>query len=161
MLQNLNLSPNLGRPLLLMLSNGVRGGNVWKPSLVMIAALVMGSSFIAYAQQRDYDGGAHFEHYRLSPEDRAAFVDARIAALKAGLELTSDQAKNWPTFEQALRDMAQLRAQLRTKHDSEQPVRAYDAPRRQHGQGKRCAQAYRGRGHTALPESERRTEGAL
>ena len=41
----------------------------------------------------------------------AAFTDARIAALKAGLELTPDQAKNWPAFEQALRDMAQLRIQ--------------------------------------------------
>ena len=39
----------------------------------------------------------------------AAFTDARIAALKAGLQLTPDQAKNWPPFEQALRDMAQLR----------------------------------------------------
>jgi zinc resistance-associated protein len=43
----------------------------------------------------------------------AAFTDARIAALKAGLELTPDQAKNWPAFEQALRDMAELRAQRR------------------------------------------------
>ena len=29
--------------------------------------------------------------------------------MKAGLELTPDQAKNWPAFEQAVRDMAQLR----------------------------------------------------
>jgi hypothetical protein len=59
-------------------------------------------------------GGTHFEHHhhKLSPEDRAAFVDARIAALKAGLELTPDQAKNWPMFEQVLREMAQLRAQF-------------------------------------------------
>ena len=41
----------------------------------------------------------------------AAFTDARIAALKAGLELTPDQAKNWPAFEQAVREMAQLRIQ--------------------------------------------------
>jgi hypothetical protein len=46
-----------------------------------------------------------------SPADITAFTDARIAALKAGLELTPDQAKNWPPFEQALRDMAQLRIQ--------------------------------------------------
>jgi hypothetical protein len=57
-------------------------------------------------------------HHRLSPEDRAAFVDARIAALKAGLELTPDQAKNWPAFEQALRDIAQLRAQLRAAREA-------------------------------------------
>jgi len=93
---------------------------MWKPLLFSIAALVIGSSAIVYAQQRDYDGGARFEHrhHRLSPEDRAAFVDARVAALKAGLELTPDQAKNWPMFEQALRDMAQLRAQLRAAREA-------------------------------------------
>jgi hypothetical protein len=41
----------------------------------------------------------------------AAFTDARIAALKAGLELTPDQAKNWSPFEQAVRELAQLRIQ--------------------------------------------------
>jgi hypothetical protein len=41
----------------------------------------------------------------------AAFTDARIAALKAGLELTPDQAKNWSPFEQAMRELAQLRIQ--------------------------------------------------
>jgi zinc resistance-associated protein len=46
---------------------------------------------------------------RLSAEDLGAFTDARVAALKAGLELTPDQAKNWPAFEQAYRDIAQLR----------------------------------------------------
>ena len=40
-----------------------------------------------------------------------AFADARIAALKAGLQLTPDQAKNWPQFEQAVRDLVQLRIQ--------------------------------------------------
>jgi zinc resistance-associated protein len=54
----------------------------------------------------------------MSAEDRAAFLDARIAALKAGLELTPGQAKNWPAFEQALRDMAQLRAQFRAAREA-------------------------------------------
>ena len=34
-----------------------------------------------------------------SAEDISAFMDARIAALKAGLRLTPDQEKNWPAFE--------------------------------------------------------------
>jgi zinc resistance-associated protein len=46
---------------------------------------------------------------RLSAEDLGAFTDARVAALKAGLELTADQAKNWPAFEQAYRNIAKLR----------------------------------------------------
>src|ERR1700722_13420413 len=88
---------------------------MWKPVVVAAAALAVRGSSIVYAQQHfggpDRDG-QRFEHrHRLSPEDRAAFVDARIAALRAGLGLTPDQAKNWPDFEKALRDMAQLRAE--------------------------------------------------
>ena len=44
------------------------------------------------------------------PEDRAAFLDARIAALKAGLELDADQEKIWPPLESAIRDLAKERA---------------------------------------------------
>jgi hypothetical protein len=49
-------------------------------------------------------------HSHFSVEDRAAFLDARIAALKAGLELTADQEKNWPALESAMRDVAKERA---------------------------------------------------
>jgi hypothetical protein len=75
---------------------------------------IAGTSFV-YAQQQ-YRGPGYFgpggpraERHRPTAADMSAFTDARIAALKAGLELTPDQAKNWPAFEQALRDMAQLR----------------------------------------------------
>jgi hypothetical protein len=90
--------------------------NMLKPVIAATAVLAIAGSSIVYAQQR-WNGpggdGPRFEHHHrhLSAEDRAAFTDARIAALKAGLELTADQAKNWPAFEQALRDMAQLRIQ--------------------------------------------------
>jgi zinc resistance-associated protein len=85
-----------------------------KPVIVAAAALAIAGSTLVYAQQRydgpGGDGGPRFEHrHRPSAEDMAAYTDARIAALKAGLELTPDQAKNWPAFEQALREMAQLR----------------------------------------------------
>jgi hypothetical protein len=99
--------------------------NMWKPVVVATATLAIAGSSLVYAQQRfggpgGYgDGGQRFEHHHhMSPEDRAAFVDARIAALKAGLALTPDQAKNWPAFEQALRDMAQLRAQRRAAREA-------------------------------------------
>jgi hypothetical protein len=49
------------------------------------------------------------QHGRFTPEDRAAFLDARIAALKAGLELTTDQEKNWAPLESAMRDLAKER----------------------------------------------------
>jgi hypothetical protein len=97
--------------------------NMWKSVVVATAALAIAGSSIVYAQQRFGEGGdgprfEHRHHHRMSAEDRAAFVDARIAALKAGLELTPDQAKNWPAFEQALREMAKLRAERRQAREA-------------------------------------------
>jgi len=90
---------------------------MWKPIVVVAAALVLASLSVVYAQEQygrdDGNISRRYQHHRMSAEDIAAFTDARIAALKAGLELTPDQAKNWPAFEQALRDMAELRAQRR------------------------------------------------
>jgi hypothetical protein len=89
-----------------------------KPVIAATVVLAIAGSSLVYAQQRfgGHDGfgerGPRAEHrHRFSAEDMSAFADARIAALKAGLELTPDQAKNWPAFEQALRDMVQLRMQ--------------------------------------------------
>ena len=50
-------------------------------------------------------------HWQYSAEDAKAFVDARIAALKAGLELTPAQEKNWAPVEAAIRDQAKQRAE--------------------------------------------------
>ena len=91
-----------------------------KSVAVGAAALAIVGSSIVYAQQRsggpDGVGSGGFghglrlvAHYRPSIDDMKAFTDARIAALKAGLQLTPDQDKNWPPFEQALRDLAKLR----------------------------------------------------
>jgi hypothetical protein len=48
-------------------------------------------------------------HHEMSTEDHAAFADAKIAALKAGLKLTPAQEKNWPAVETALRDIGKAR----------------------------------------------------
>jgi hypothetical protein len=45
---------------------------------------------------------------RMSPEDMSAFADAHIAALRAGLKLSTEQEKLWPPVEEALRGFAQL-----------------------------------------------------
>jgi hypothetical protein len=106
--------------------------NMLKPVVVATAALAIAGSSLVYAQQRfdgpgSRDGGPRFEQrHRPSAEDMAAFTDARIAALKAGLELTPDQTKNWPAFEQALRDLGQLRIQR---------MQAREAARQQAEQG--------------------------
>jgi hypothetical protein len=99
-----------------------------KPVIAATALLAIAGSGFVYAQQGfggqgfgsqgfgghdgrgfNADGQRTEFRHRPSAADVAAFTDARIAAMKAGLELTSDQAKNWPAFEQAVRDMAQLR----------------------------------------------------
>jgi zinc resistance-associated protein len=90
-----------------------------KPVIAATAVLAIAGSSFVYAQQRNGGPGgfgnggprAEHQHHRLSADDLSAFADARIAALKAGLELTPDQAKNWPAFEGALRNMVQLRVQ--------------------------------------------------
>ena len=42
-------------------------------------------------------------------ENRAALLDAHLAGFKAGLKLTADQEKNWPVFENAVREIAKQR----------------------------------------------------
>jgi hypothetical protein len=67
----------------------------------------------------DQDNGPN---WRPSADDITAFMDARIAALKAGLRLTPDQDKNWPAFESAVRDMAKTRADRWAMRRNEQPA---------------------------------------
>jgi hypothetical protein len=75
-----------------------------KVLLAGVAALAIAGTTVVYAQHRPW-----FEHMRMNPEDRAAFADARIAAVHAGLKLTPDQEKLWPPLEAAVRDFAKLR----------------------------------------------------
>ena len=79
----------------------------------LVGAGIVSTSFTAFAQQtppaKSADSGDKPEHRFIpTPEDRAAFLDARLAALHAGLELTADQDKLWPPVEQALRDFSKL-----------------------------------------------------
>src|ERR1700704_5043502 len=76
-----------------------------KVLLAGTAALVIAGSTAVYAQHRPWFHG----QVRMNPEDRAAFADARIAAVHAGLKLTPDQEKLWPPVETAVRDFAKLR----------------------------------------------------
>src|SRR5215216_6887453 len=69
-----------------------------------IAALAIAGSTAVYAQHH-----RHWGHMRASPEDRAAFADARIAAVHAGLKLSADQEKLWPPVEAAVSEFAKLR----------------------------------------------------
>jgi hypothetical protein len=92
-----------------------------KVFLAGVAALAIAGSTVAYAQNRQW----FHEHMRMSPEDRAAFADAKIAAVHAGLKLTPDQEKLWPPVEAAVREFAKLRidranARMNAKPDDAQ-----------------------------------------
>ncbi|MFK4722717.1 hypothetical protein ABIE89_003817 [Bradyrhizobium niftali] len=79
-----------------------------KFTIAAIAVLSIAGSGAVYAQfHRPWM--EHFRHVRMNPEDRAAFVDARIAAVHAGLKLNADQEKLWPPVEAAVREFAKLR----------------------------------------------------
>jgi hypothetical protein len=76
-----------------------------KVLLAGVAALAIAGSTAVYAQHRPWSHG----HMRMSAEDRAAFADARIAAVRAGLKLTPDQEKLWSPVETAVKEFAKLR----------------------------------------------------
>ncbi|MGP0094943.1 MAG: Spy/CpxP family protein refolding chaperone [Xanthobacteraceae bacterium] len=88
---------------------------MWKTVLAGTAALTIAGSSLVYAQQPGAPpaGPDAQRHWQPSAQDMGAFVDARIAAIKAGVKLTPDQEKNWPAFEQAYRDFAKLRGEQR------------------------------------------------
>jgi len=105
-----------------------------KFTIAAIAVLAIAGSTAVYAQHRHWG----FGHMRMNPEDRAAFADARIAAVHAGLKLNADQEKLWPAVETAVREFAKLRIDranarmeardARRNDDSAQPQPQADDP---------------------------------
>src|SRR6202044_1989037 len=96
-------------------------------AIAIVTALTL-SPFVGGSFAVADDSAQREEHGRFSPEDRAAFVDARIAALKAGLELNAEQEKNWAPLESAMRDLAKQRAERfaawRERRESDQGDKA-------------------------------------
>jgi hypothetical protein len=93
-----------------MIKNTLAAGTI----ALLLAGASTGAVLAQSAPSRDSERGHITAQDRVSAQDRAqdvaAFTDARIAALKAGLKLTADQEKNWPAVETALRDLAKERA---------------------------------------------------
>jgi zinc resistance-associated protein len=79
-------------------------------SVIAVAAALTLTPFMSSGFAVADDSAQRGDHARFSPEDRAAFLDARIAALKAGLQLNAEQEKNWAPLESAIRDLAKERA---------------------------------------------------
>ena len=91
--------------------------------LAVIAAVVIAGSTAVYAQFHPWS----HDHMRMNPEDRAAFADARIAAVHAGLKLTPDQEKLWPPVEAAVRDFAKMRIDRANARMNARPDDSKDA----------------------------------
>jgi hypothetical protein len=71
----------------------------------VIAAAGIAGSTLAYTAHAANEPPSAARMQQMQ-EERAAMLDARLAGLKAGLKLTSDQEKLWPPFEAAIRDAA-------------------------------------------------------
>ena len=77
--------------------------------LAPLAALaVCAFAFTAQAASDESSGSMGMERMQNWAADHEAFLDAKLAGLKAGLKLTPDQDKLWPPFEAAVRDAAKL-----------------------------------------------------
>jgi hypothetical protein len=92
---------------------------MWKQGLAACAVVAVTGLTLAYAQPlsgpgRDQGGpnlqSGQINRWQMSADDLRAFTDARVAAMKAGLQLTPDQERNWRPFEDAYRNLAKLRA---------------------------------------------------
>jgi hypothetical protein len=83
----------------------------WKTLFAATITLALAGSGVAHAQKGP-----------LPHEDRAAVVDARIAAHKAALKLTPVQESNWPAYEAALRRLAKLRVERYQEQKSANPI---------------------------------------
>lgn len=58
-------------------------------------------------------GSSNAQGSRFTAEDRAAFFETRLAAIRTGLRLTAAQEVMWPPLEAAARDMAKQATPLR------------------------------------------------
>jgi hypothetical protein len=79
-------------------------------SLIAAAILVSTCALSARADPMDQmSGPMGMEPMQQWAIDHQALLDAKLAGLKAGLKLTSDQEKLWEPFEAVVRDAAKMR----------------------------------------------------
>ena len=88
-----------------------------KFAIAGMAALIIAGTTAVYAQHHQWFRD-HMGHARMSPEDRAAMADAKIAAVHAGLKLTADQEKMWPPVESAVRELVKIRLDRAAARDA-------------------------------------------
>jgi hypothetical protein len=99
---------------------------MWKPVIAATAALALIGSSLVYAQQQGSGGN----HRQMNPDRYVKRANARIAAIKAGLELTPDQAAKWGPYQQTLEDLIQFRVQRMQARQAAQPQSGNAQPKR-------------------------------
>ena len=92
------------------------------PPFALLAACTFAlAAQVAPGEASEPTGMERMQHWAA---DHAALLDAKLAGLRAGLELTSDQDKLWPPFETAVRDAAKLHMeQMKSMMDRMQKMR--------------------------------------
>jgi hypothetical protein len=127
---------------------------MWKSMLAGAVALALSNAGVAFAQQRPgippaqpsppapqvspapqrapQQAAPAQQRPSAQPQnDARAVAEGRIAELRSRLSLTPEQEKNWPAFEQAYRDFAQLRAERWRDHAaarrSDNPIENFQA----------------------------------
>lgn len=88
-----------------------------KFAIAGVAALAIAATTAVYAQHSWFHDRM-MGHSRMSPEDRAAMADAKIAAVHAGLKLSADQEKLWPPVEGAVRELVKIRLDRAAARDA-------------------------------------------
>jgi hypothetical protein len=81
-----------------------------KSIIALSAAAAVAGSIFAYTAFAQQPPRSDEPRWQPTATDRAAFADARIAAVHAGLTLTPEQEKLWPPVESVLKEMAKKRA---------------------------------------------------
>ena len=76
---------------------------LWSAGMTALAVVIAGSS-LGYAQ-----GPAGPALQRVTAGDLNALTDARVAIVKAALQMTPDQEKYWPAIEDVIRSRAKER----------------------------------------------------
>jgi hypothetical protein len=110
---------------------------MWKTVLAGVTALGLAGAGLAFAQatppadsQQSSSQQSSAERSRRTAEDFAALTEARIAALRAGLKLSTEQEKHWPAVETAIRDFAKQRAaRVEARRSAREAQRSGDKPR--------------------------------
>jgi zinc resistance-associated protein len=101
---------------------------MWKFITALTAALGIASTSFLYADQSSFpyaqqrSGSDDGQLWQRGVEDLYEFDEAQLVALKAGLMLTPEQARNWSTFEQAARDFGKQRIDRRKARRSASPA---------------------------------------